>query len=239
MIAGWLLVKPVLVRVLSSVSIPCEMDLLRVTVARYYTPSGRLIQRPYENGNSNDYYAELGMKTMARPTALDVAELPTFETKQGRTVYGGGGITPDYTLNQPRTISRDLARVRRHDFRFFFKWLPNTPQTIPELAEDWEGFLHELSFDDDFVGDVYRSASWKWISKSMKTASNGRRCHQDLSQERACWQALWGRNEEYQIRLSIDNQIQDALSYFSEASQNRPKCRLFLGFLKVGHRESR
>ena len=68
---------------------------LRVTVGRYYTPSGRLIQRPYKNG-SREYYHALVTRS-SDPAFEDSikATLPRYTTRAGRTVYGGGGIVPD------------------------------------------------------------------------------------------------------------------------------------------------
>lgn len=191
---------------------------LRVTVARYYTPSGRLIQRPYENGNSNDYYAELGDDDYGVLDSIDLADLPTFKTKQGRTVYGGGGITPDYSLNHPMTISTDLAKVRRHDFRFFFKVASDYATEHPGLAENWDSFLGEFRFSDEFLDDVYSQL----MEMDLEVNEDSLRADDDvirtyLKSELAG--KLWGRNEEYQIRLQVDRQIQDALSYFSEARE--------------------
>jgi len=64
----------------------------RITIARYYTPSGRLIQRPYED--IGDYYTDLG-RDNREATDSTLAQKPVFTTKNGRSVYGGGGITPD------------------------------------------------------------------------------------------------------------------------------------------------
>ena len=67
-------------------------------MARYYTPSGRLIQRPYEEGDDLTYYKELYAKD--REETLDSLKQlrPKYKTRQGRTVYGGGGITPDFYI---------------------------------------------------------------------------------------------------------------------------------------------
>ena len=68
---------------------------IRVTIAQYYTPSGRLIQRPFESDNQNNYYAELYEEN--REAKLDSLKKlrPPFKTRGGRIVYGGGGVTPD------------------------------------------------------------------------------------------------------------------------------------------------
>ena len=69
---------------------------VRITVARYHTPSGRVIQRPYEKGKRREYYLDhLRRYDDAARDSLD-ASAPAYQTlRTGRTVYGGGGIRPD------------------------------------------------------------------------------------------------------------------------------------------------
>ena len=73
-------------------------SMIRLTIARYYTPSGRCIQKPYTDGNDGDYqqdilaryqHGEFFSKDSIKHTG------PAYHTSIGRTVYGGGGITPD------------------------------------------------------------------------------------------------------------------------------------------------
>lgn len=73
---------------------------LRLTVARYHTPSGRVIQSPYQEGNSEQYYKDFYKRYLRGESfARDSIHLPDslkYKTlKKGRTVYGGGGIMPD------------------------------------------------------------------------------------------------------------------------------------------------
>ena len=76
---------------------------VRLTIARYYTPSGRSIQKPYGNG-SKDYAMDLlkrlqhGEYFSADSVKLNENEI--YKTRSGRTVYGGGGIMPDYFVPQ-------------------------------------------------------------------------------------------------------------------------------------------
>lgn len=76
---------------------------VRLTVARYHTPTGRVIQRPYENGKREEYYKAQRDRLVASGNAADtvgVEELPIYKTlRNGRTVYGGGGITPDVVVD--------------------------------------------------------------------------------------------------------------------------------------------
>ena len=72
---------------------------LRLTVARFYTPSGRCIQSSYENG-SEDYYNTIYERSHSAELlvadSIHFADSLKYETKGGRTVYGGGGIMPDF-----------------------------------------------------------------------------------------------------------------------------------------------
>ncbi|MGM0376502.1 MAG: S41 family peptidase, partial [Bacteroidota bacterium] len=79
---------------------------LRLTVARYYTPSGRSIQKPYEDG-VEDYYKDIIHRyehgEFFNQDSIDIADSLVYETVSGRHVYGGGGIMPDVFV--PRDTS--------------------------------------------------------------------------------------------------------------------------------------
>jgi carboxyl-terminal processing protease len=71
---------------------------MRLTIARYYTPSGRSIQKPYNNG-FDEYYLDLNTrlarKELEIQDSIHFSDSLKYLTQEGRTVYGGGGIMPD------------------------------------------------------------------------------------------------------------------------------------------------
>ena len=76
-------------------------SMIRLTIAHYYTPSGRCIQKPYEKGNQKDYamdvYNRLKKGELTNQDSIHFADSLKFQTlHQKRIVYGGGGIMPDY-----------------------------------------------------------------------------------------------------------------------------------------------
>jgi len=85
-------------------------SMLLLTIAKYETPSGRLIQRDYSNGNLYDYYTEGGSfrDITADPEKPKGAE---SKTDAGRAVYSGGGINPDVPI-KPETIPIERARFQ-------------------------------------------------------------------------------------------------------------------------------
>lgn len=80
---------------------------IRLTIARYYTPSGRCIQRPYENGKDRSYELDLYTRyehgEFFSKDSIKQNESVRYETTLGRTVYGGGGIMPDIFVPQDTT----------------------------------------------------------------------------------------------------------------------------------------
>ena len=79
---------------------------VRLTVAKYYTPTGRCIQKPYENGGTDDYYADYYHRVvngeLEHADSIKIADSLKFTTPGGKIVYGGGGIVPDIFVPMER-----------------------------------------------------------------------------------------------------------------------------------------
>ncbi len=92
-------------------------SMLLLTIAKYETPAGRLIQRDYSNGELYDYYTNGGVK--ADGSEGNIPRGPESKTDAGRTVYSGGGISPDVELKAD-TISIERARFQQKLFNPVF-----------------------------------------------------------------------------------------------------------------------
>src|SRR5579863_9670314 len=102
---------------------------LALTVAHYYTPSGRLIQRDYSHISFLDYY--YGKRTDTK-NMQDVKS-----TDSGRTVYGGGGITPDEKYEPPKYNKFQTDLLRKYEFfNFTAKWFGG--RSSAQLPKGWE-----------------------------------------------------------------------------------------------------
>lgn len=117
---------------------------VRITVARYHTPSGRVIQRPYENGKRREYYLDhLRRYDDAVRDSLD-AGAPAFRTlRTGRTVYGGGGIRPDVVVAADTTgYSVYYAELIRRGIvaEFMNDWLDRTRDSLSRAYPTFERF---------------------------------------------------------------------------------------------------
>ncbi|OEK06268.1 S41 family peptidase [Roseivirga misakiensis] len=115
---------------------------LRMTIARYYTPSGRSIQKPYDDGEKSydaDYYNRYTSGELFVKDSVQFDEDLAYKTSKGRTVYGGGGIMPDYFV--PLDTTDNSIYVNR---------LVNS-NTIREYTLDYRDNhpeLKDMSFED-------------------------------------------------------------------------------------------
>lgn len=88
-------------------------SVVRLTIARYYTPSGRCIQKPYEKGHGEEYENDL-IARYERGEFFSADSIhqdgPEYRTRLGRTVYGGGGIMPDIFIPEDTTLYTSYFR---------------------------------------------------------------------------------------------------------------------------------
>ena len=101
------------------VQLPIQLEYdsaLLLTIAKYFTPSGRLIQRDYSNGGFYDYYTRGGLSDIKPTTPLPPVG-PESHTDTGRAVYGGGGISPD-EIAKPGKITPSETRLSDSIFAF-------------------------------------------------------------------------------------------------------------------------
>ncbi len=114
---------------------------LRLTTARYYTPSGRSIQKSYDNG-SQDYYLDIARRyrkgELLAADSINFDDSLKFTTPGGRTVYGGGGIMPDYFVPYDTAgITALFMRINRAGaiYRYALTWADDHRQEL-EVYQD-------------------------------------------------------------------------------------------------------
>ncbi|MEM7187376.1 MAG: S41 family peptidase [Bacteroidota bacterium] len=97
---------------------------VRLTIARYYTPTGRSIQRPYGEGNGNyfsDYENRYRNGEMRSADSIPVADSLKFTTPKGKVVYGGGGIIPDIFIPKDTSVEHEtLDYIARNGVMGYF-----------------------------------------------------------------------------------------------------------------------
>ena len=173
---------------------------LALTTYHYYTPSGRLIQRDYNGVSLYDYYY---VRNDAKPA--DKTNLEVKLTDSGRTVYGGGGITPDEKIEQPRSNPFEINLLQHTAFFNFTKhYLANRTinkdfQVDDPVLGEFKGFLKTEKID---YSDQDFTTNLDWIKANIKG---------DL------FTSQFGSTEGLHARFDADPQIARALTFMPEA----------------------
>lgn len=126
---------------------------VRITIARYHTPSGRVIQRPYENGHKSDYYAAHAERFRHPDAGAEQADtLLRYRTlRNGRTVYGGGGIRPDLLVPVDTVgVTPGFAALVRNNLigEFAFDYCDRNRHGLLEQWPDYAAFSRGFRMDD-------------------------------------------------------------------------------------------
>ncbi|MEW6652074.1 MAG: S41 family peptidase [Bacteroidota bacterium] len=196
---------------------------VRITIAKYYTPSGREIQRNYKD--KRKYYEEILGRVEADSnniyhTAEKDSSKPKFKTNGGRFVYGGGGITPDYIVD-PGKISNYSFELRKNNlyYQFVREFLDKRGTSIrKKYGKDLQTFNSEFSFTDNQMNEFAQFA------ERMKVKFDAKGYALDKEAIRYRLKAfvardLFKNDGWYLSLLSTDRQFKKALSLFSEAKK--------------------
>lgn len=123
---------------------------IRLTIARYYTPSGRCIQKPYNKGNDEEYEMDIMNRfehgEFFSQDSIKQDESKVYHTAIGRPVYGGGGIMPDYFIpvdTTGMTSYFQMARNRRLIIQFSFNYTDKHRSALQQY-KDWPSLLQHL-----------------------------------------------------------------------------------------------
>jgi carboxyl-terminal processing protease len=182
---------------------------LALTTARYYTPTGRLIQREYADVSLYDYYYH----PQSNPNSRGEVRL----TDGGREVYGGGGITPDIRVPEPEPTPVEERLVQRGAFFNFgqhylavHKTIPRDFEVTPEVIEEFKQFLEKEK-----------------IPLSAQDLQN----NLDFVKKRIRLQlitAIFGENEAAKLGIAEDPLVQKALDALPQAKELLAKAKKYM-----------
>lgn len=188
---------------------------IRLTVARFYTPSGRCIQKPYDKDYAYDIYERYAHGEMTSADSMKVDTSAVYYTVKGRRVYGGGGIIPDVFVPMDTTRATKFyinCNKKATAVRFASEMFDKYKSTLSGISDftSLERYLNDIDLERQFLDyaarvDGFRPAAGEWEkSRSyMMPQING----------------LVGRfskvGEEafYRFYLPIDDTIQQALKH--------------------------
>jgi len=181
---------------------------LALTTSKYYTPAGRNIQRDYSS--VYDYY--MADETENGPE-VPLEQRQKFTTATGRTVYGGGGITPDVLIKQPQLArTTQLLEVRSAIFNFAVEYAAKHPEVnkeivvTPAIIEEFARYAaeKEVAAESDIRDVLQQPADRKFLERALKAEIVA---------------AKYGFDASYPYRLQGDAQVEKAVELFPEAQK--------------------
>jgi len=146
---------------------------VRLTVARYYTPSGRSIQKPYKMGEGEDYAMDLINRfehgEFYSADSVQIADSTVYLTKNGRVVRGGGGIMPDVFVGRDTTLYTPYFNIvvnRAYTYQFAYQY---TDRHRKELSryKDWQSLEKHL-LQADWVSEFVAFAQEKGVEPNAE-----------------------------------------------------------------------
>ena len=197
-----------------------DQSRIRLTVSKYYTPSGRLIQKPYKDKNLEQYYNGSADETVAGDSSLtdSLESRPIYHTEGGREVFGGGGISPDYEV-EFNSVSKSEKITRQFlQERIFFELAAELVLKHPEWAKSFTKFKQNYITNKSIFNQFKSLAHTKDIEFTDTELLNdeaylNNRIKAEIARN------IWGMNRYYEILLEYDNQFKESLKHFDKAAE--------------------
>ena len=191
-------------------------SMIRLTIARYYTPSGRSIQKPYDStvDYNKDLIERFNHGELMNADSIHFPDSLKAQTKKlGRTVYGGGGIMPDYFVPIDTTLYTDYHRnlvAKGAVIKFTMQFIEGHRKELKNKYKKFE------SFDEKFVVDDNMLATLKEIGEKEGVKFNEEQYQKSLPLIKTQLKALiardlWDMNEYFRVMNTTNESIQKAL----------------------------
>lgn len=199
-------------------------SMIRLTIAKYYTPSGRCIQKPYEKGKQQEYRMDvINRFNHGELTNADSIHFPDslrFQTlKKGRTVYGGGGIMPDYFVPLDTTKNTSLYRqivAKRILIDANLRYLAKNRNALKKKYPDFEDFRRNYKVPEEIIENILSEA--KKALKDKYPKDEEKKTTELLKQMLRALAArdLWDMNEYFAIIYEDDDIVNKAIQLMEE-----------------------
>lgn len=188
----------------------------RLTIARYYTPSGRCIQKPYSNGvdeYNEDYYHRYETGELLSKDSIEISDSSAYETDNGRVVFGSGGIIPDVFIAMDTTQGSNYLNqllYRGIIYEFAFKYADNHRKELGEFR-DAMAFKKSFIVDSELMDRLIDFAENKDVAFDMPDFIRSKAV---ISMRIKAYIArnIWGDNGFYPIWNENDKAVEAAIS---------------------------
>lgn len=196
-------------------------SMVRLTTAHYYTPSGRGIQKPYNEGVAEykeDYQKRLSHGEMFNADSIVFADSLKFKTLvNGRDVYGGGGIMPDIFIPVDTSLHYPyMNRLRRNNIvnNFILDYVDKNREQIKSKFPDFKNFDAKFEVSEEMITEIVENGAKEGIEKNDESLAF---IKNDLKREIKALLArdLFSRDDFYKVFYKDDKAIIEALKVIS------------------------
>lgn len=177
---------------------------VRLTVSRYYTPTGRSIQRSYKKGNKDyydDHFSRVDSGELLNPEKMEVADSLKFTTPKGKIVYGGGGIIPDVFVPLDKGMQNEtLTFLQRRGYinNFAFEYLEKDRATFnaytkqeylatfeitDQVLQDFEAYLN-IRRNTNIIFVTYKDEVKQYIKAALADQLFGNGSYEEVLNQR-------------------------------------------------------
>lgn len=198
---------------------------VRLTIARYYTPSGRLIQRPYDEGVDKyiiDFYSRYTNGELISADSISLPDSLKFNTLiNGRLVYGGGGIMPDIFVPVDTSEYSDYYRdlVNKNVItQFSLDYVDSNRDRLKRRYQTFEQFKKNFSFTDSEIDSLIRLGNEMGV-EFVKDEYDISKKQIRMILKGLVARDIWDMSEYYQIVNQDDIVIERALEVISDSSE--------------------
>ncbi|MDR0769152.1 MAG: S41 family peptidase [Dysgonamonadaceae bacterium] len=207
-------------------------SMIRLTTARYYTPTGRSIQKPYENGNQESYAKDLidrgNRGEMISADSIHFSDSLKFSTLVNkRTVYGGGGIMPDYFVPLDTTFRSTLLgelNSNQITYKYTTRLIDSKRSAYKTQYPDFKTYNKDFAVTDQMLNELIESYR-KDTTINKEDSLSEERIAKDLVKSASLLKAqikaliardIFGENEYYQVINKIIVPYNQAIEIISD-----------------------
>ena len=199
-------------------------SMIRLTIAHYYTPSGRCIQKPYTKGDAQSYALDIEKRfehgELYSADSIHFADSLKYKTlRKQRLVYGGGGIMPDYFVPLDTTLytpyHRQLA-ARSYLINANLKYVDAHRKTLKQQYPDFVTFLARYEVPQSLLDDIRKTAEKDKIKPKDEAEWKKSLPQLRLQLKALVARDLWDMSQYFQVVNEANPIVQKAIALFQQ-----------------------
>ena len=197
-------------------------SMIRLTIAHYYTPSGRCIQKPYTKGDARSYALDIENRfehgELYSADSIHFADSLKYKTlRKQRLVYGGGGIMPDYFVPLDTTLYTPFYRqlaARSYIINANLKYVDAHRKTLKQQYPDFVTFLARYEVPQSLLDDIRKTAEKDKIKPKDEAEWKKSLPQLRLQLKALVARDLWDMSQYFQVVNEANPIVQKAIALF-------------------------